>query len=348
MLRSALRTMSIALPALALIVGACGGGTVSPGPAAPVTVAPAAAATVPATPVEIRFGHGTAAEEQAWLMIAKPDITPNQGKWYTLKVTQFRASDERLSAFEAGQLDAGTMPVATALFAADKGVPMKLMASIIRESVSPTVFKTTFLTLDNSGIKSAKDLKDKTIGVVGFKTATESWTRAAAASAGLDPAKDIKLVVVGFPAMGEALRAKRIDVGAFPQPFYAIEKARGGVVEAYTSRTGAPYDEDNLTMMFNPDFVAKHPGVVRAFLSDYVAATKYYLANEKSARQTLIDKKFSATAPEVYLTMLDYQRPADGKLSLDGLKKHHDELLKAGWISKAVDLTKLVDLSFLP
>ena len=46
--------------------------------------------------------------------------------------------------------------------------------------------------------------------------------------------------------------------------------------------------------------------------------------------------------------MLDYQRPADGKLSLDGLKKHHDELLKAGWISKPVDLTKQVDLTFLP
>jgi len=350
-MRPALRRLTFVIPALAaLVVGACGGGTVAPSPAtaAPSAATTAAAPTPPATPVEIRFGHGTAAEEQAWLMIAKPDITPNQGKWYTLKVTQFRASDERLSAFEAGQLDAGTMPVATALFAADKGVPMKLVASIIRESASPTAFRTTFLALEGAGIASAKDLKGKTVGVVGFKTATEAWTRAAFVSAGLDPAKDLKLVVVGFPAMGEALRAKRIDAGAFPQPFYAIEKARGGVVEAYNSRTGAPYDEDNLTLMFNPDFLAKNPNVVKAFLSDFVAATKWYTANSKEARQVLIDKKFSATAPEVYLNMLDYFRPADGKISQDGLKKHHDELLKAGWIAKAVDLTKLVDLSFLP
>ena len=342
-------TLAVALLVALFVVGACGGGA-STGAAPTSTGAATAAglATPPATPVEIRLGYGTAAEENLWLMMAKPDLTPNQGKWYSLKATQFRASDERLAAFEAGQLDAGTMPAATALFAADRGVPLKLVASVVRESIDPKWFRTTFLGLADSGIASVKDLKGKTIGLPGFKTATEAWTRAAATAAGLDPSKDLKLVVIGFPAMGEALRSKKIDVGAFPQPFYAIEKARGGVVEVYNSRTGANFEEDNLTLAFTPDFVTKNTGAVRAFLADFAATTKWYLANQKDGRQALIDKKFTATSPEIYLGLVDYFREPTAKISLDGLQKHHDALLAAGWIAKKVDLAKLVDNSLLP
>ena len=42
--------------------------------------APAASGSAP--PVEIRVGHGFAAEENLWLMAARPDLTPNQGKAY--------------------------------------------------------------------------------------------------------------------------------------------------------------------------------------------------------------------------------------------------------------------------
>jgi len=37
-----------------------------------------------ADPPLIRFGRGFAAEEQVWLMSARPDLTPNQGKKYQL------------------------------------------------------------------------------------------------------------------------------------------------------------------------------------------------------------------------------------------------------------------------
>ncbi|HVR88323.1 MAG TPA: ABC transporter substrate-binding protein [Candidatus Limnocylindria bacterium] len=331
----------------AVLLAACGGGSSGGAPTA-ASASAGALATPPAQPVEIRLGYGTAAEENVWLMLAKPDLAPNQGKWYSLKATQFRASDERLSAFEAGQLDAGTMPAATALFAADRGVPLKLVASIVRESIDPKWFRTTFIALADSGIKSPKDLKGKTIGLPGFKTATEAWSRATLTAAGLDPNKDVKFVVIGFPAMGEALRTKKVDAGAFPQPFYAIEKAKGGIVDVYDSRTGSPFEEDNLTLAFTPDFVAKNPGVMRAFLADFVATTKWYLANQKDGRQALIDKKFVATTPDIYLGLVDYFREPTGKISTDGLQKHHDQLLANGWIAKKVDLTKLVDLSLLP
>ena len=72
----------------------------------------ASVATLPqaalAQPVTLRVGHGSAVEEQLWLMKAKPDVTPNQGKVYNLEFTLFRGTDTRFQAFEAGQLDIAT------------------------------------------------------------------------------------------------------------------------------------------------------------------------------------------------------------------------------------------------
>jgi hypothetical protein len=58
-------------------------------------------------PPLIRFGRGFAAEEQVWLMSARPDLTPNQGKRYQLKQILFQANPER---FRPASLTAAPRP----------------------------------------------------------------------------------------------------------------------------------------------------------------------------------------------------------------------------------------------
>ncbi len=306
------------------------------------------ASAAPSGPLEIRLGHGFAAEEQFWLMVARPDITPNQGKVYTLKYTAFRASADRLTAYEAGQIDGGTLPGPTALFAAEQGLPLKLVASICKEVPGGNWHNTTFLALADSGIRSAKDLKGKRVGIVDFKTATELWARAAIESAGLDSNRDVSYVIVPFPAMGEALRSRRIDVGAFPNPFLHLEKTRGGVVEVFTSKTGVPFEEELLMIFLRPEFVDKNRDAVKAFLRDFVVATRWYLANPREARQALIDKRFVNIPLSVYLEMQDYYRDPTARISTDFLRKAQELHIKLGWQKKSVDVRKLVDLSMLP
>src|SRR6266852_6045758 len=78
----------------------------------------------------VRFGRGFAAEEQVWLMSARPDLTPNQGKHYQLKQILFQANPERFQAYLAGELDAGTAPGLAVVFARAQSVDMKIVASI--------------------------------------------------------------------------------------------------------------------------------------------------------------------------------------------------------------------------
>ncbi|MDR7523057.1 MAG: ABC transporter substrate-binding protein [Armatimonadota bacterium] len=307
-----------------------------------------AAESAPGGPVEIRLGHGFAAEEQLWLMAARPDIAPNQGKAYTLKLVAFRASADRLTAYEAGQLDGGTISGPTSLFAAEQGLPLKLVASVSREVPGGNWHNTTYLALADSGIRSPRDLRGKTIGIVDFKSATDLWARTAVASGGLDPNRDVQYVVVPFPAMGEALRARRIDVGTFPNPFYTVERSRGGVVEVFTSKTGVPFDEELILLFFRPEFVQRNEAAVRAFLRDFVAATRWYLSNPREARQALIDRRFVLTPAAIYLDMQDYYREPTARITVEALRRVQELHLKVGWQSRALDLRKLVDNSLLP
>ncbi len=318
-------------------------------PAGAPTSAPAAGVSSgsgPGQPVEIRIGHGFAAEENLWLMKVKPDLTPNQGRLYTLTFTAFRGNVDRLNAYEAGQLDGGTVAAPSALFAAEQKLPFKLVASITRERQG--YFNTTYLALEDSGIRGPADARGKTIGIVDFKSATELWARAALESAGLNPDRDANFVVVPFPAMGEALRSRRIDVGVFPEPFLTMEQRRGGVVTVWTSKTGVPFEEELLDLFLHPDFIARHREAVRGFLADFVATTRWYLDNMAEARQLLLDAKFVQTPPELYLTLPDYYHEPTARITLEGLAQQQDLHLKLGWQTTRFNVNDLVDMSLLP
>ncbi|HET7197117.1 MAG TPA: ABC transporter substrate-binding protein, partial [Burkholderiales bacterium] len=237
----------------------------------------AASAALAEEPTLIRFGRGFAAEEQVWLMSARPDLTPNQGRKYRLKQILFQANPERFQAFLAGELDAGTAPGLAVIFVRAQGVDMKIVASICQEAAGKQWFSTTYMVKADGPIRSAKDLKGGTVGIVGYKTATDLWARAGLLNAGLVPDRDAKVFSLGFPAMGEAVRSGKVQAGTFVEPFYSAEVAKGGLRKLFTAVEAVGYDHELLDVWFGEKFLEAHPDVVRAFLSDYVAVTRYYL-----------------------------------------------------------------------
>ncbi len=305
-----------------------------------------ASAAAAQTPVQIRIGPGNAAEEQLWLMKAKPDITPGQGKAYTLDLTVFRGTDQRFQAYEAGALDAATSSGNTVLFASSQGLKFKALASLSYEGSKG--FVTQYYVRDDGGVNSIKDLKDKTVGINAFKSSIELWARIAIAKGGLNPDRDVKFAPIPFPTHGEALRSKKIDIGAFVQPFAAIEKKKGGVKTLFTSKTAVPFDEVLMVMLFREEFMQKNPAAVRAFTADLVAATKYYLANTRASRQALIDAKFVQVPPDIYLDSQDSYRDPACRIDIEAMNKMQDMQVELGFQKDKIDVSKVVDMSWLP
>ncbi|TMG79850.1 MAG: hypothetical protein E6H77_04070, partial [Betaproteobacteria bacterium] len=308
-----------------------------------------AAAALAQEPTPIRFGRGFAAEEQVWLMSARPDLAPNQGKKYQLKQILFQANPERFQAYLAGELDAGTAPGLAVIFARAQGVDMKVVASICLEAAGSQWFSTTYMVKDDGPIKSAKDLKGGTVGVVGYKTATDLWARAGLLNAGLLPDKDAKVFSLGFPAMGDSVRTNKIQAGTFVEPFYSAEVAKGGLRKLFTAVEAIGYEHELLDVWFGEKFLKAHPDIVRAFLADYVAVTKYYLENPEQAKRDLHKTGFVRTPVDIYVKNADWKRDPGARVNVDSLKKlatfMHDKLQ---WLEKPVNVDEMVDLSYLP
>lgn len=300
-------------------------------------------------PTLIRFGRGFAAEEQVWLMSARPDLTPNQGKKYALKQILFQANPERFQAFLAGELDAGTAPGLAVIFVRAQGVDMKVVASICQEAAGRNWFSTTYMVKDDGPIKSAKDLKGGTVGVVGYKTATDLWARAGLLNAGLVPDRDTKVFSLGFPAMGDSVRTGKIQAGTFVEPFYSAEVARGGLRKLFTAVEAVGYDHELLDVWFGEKFLKAHPDVVRAFLADYVAVTKYYLEHTEQAKRDLHKAGFVRTPVEIYVKNADWKRDPGARVNVESLKKLSSFMLgKLHWLEKPVNVEEMVDLGYLP
>ena len=297
----------------------------------------------------IRFGRGFAAEEQVWLMSVRPDLTPNQGKRYQLKQILFQANPERFQAYLAGELDAGTAPGLAVIAAREKGMDIKIVASVCLEAKGDKYFTTTYMVKDDGPIKSIKDLKGGTIGVVGIQTATDLWARAGLINAGLVPDKDTKVVPMAFPVIGDAVRTGKVGAGTFVEPFYSAEMAKGGLRKLFTAVDAVGYDHELLDIFFSEKFLKANPDAVRAFLADYVAVTKYYLGNMEQAKTDLHKAGYVKTPLPVYLKTSDWKRDPNARVDVDSLKKLSAFMLeKLKWLEKPVNVDAMVDQSFLP
>ncbi len=302
-----------------------------------------------ADPPLIRFGHGFAAEEQVWLMAARPDLTPNQGKKYRLKFIAFQGNPERFQAYLANELDGGTAPGLAVIFARAQGVDLRVVAGICQEAAGKEWFTTTYMVKDDGPVKSVKDLRGGTVGVVGIKTATDLWARMALLNAGLVPDKDVKVVPIAFPAMGGAVRTDKVTAGTFVEPFYSAEKAKGGLRPLFTAVEAVGYDHELLDVWFGERFLKAQPDAVRAFLADYVTATRYYLANTEQAKRDIHKAGLVRTPLEIYLKNADWKRDPSARVDVGSLKKLAGLMLeKLGWLEKPVNVDELVDLGYLP
>jgi ABC-type nitrate/sulfonate/bicarbonate transport system substrate-binding protein len=304
---------------------------------------------VAAEPPLIRLGRGFAAEEQVWLMSARPDLAPNQGKKYQLKQILFQANPQRFQAYLAGEIDAGTAPGLSVIFANEQGLDLKVVASVCLEAAGKEWFSTTYMVKDDGPVRSVKDLKGGTIGVVGIKTATDLWARAGLLNAGLQPDKDTKVVPMAFPVIGDAVRTGKISAGTFVEPFYSAEVAKGGLRKLFTAVEAVGYDHELLDLWFGEKFLKANPEAVRAFLADYVAVTKYYLANTAQAKRDLHKAGFVRTPLEIYLKNADWKRDPDARVNVESLKKLTVFMReKLNWLEKPVNVDALVDQSYLP
>src|SRR5262245_39696259 len=282
-----------------------------------VTLGWPGSAALAQTPVKLTLGYGPASDFTLRFVKLRPDSTKNYGKSYTLDLQEFRGTDMRFRAYLSGALDGATGSANAIVDAASKGGELAIVASISKESSKG--FNTSYLVKEDSPFKTLKDLKGKVIGTNAHRSSIELWARLAAERGGLDRERDVRFAVIEFPVQGQALRSGQIDVGAFPQPFAAMEKAKGGLRVLFTTRDAVPFDQETQLLFFCRSTLEKSAPAVRGFLADFSAATQFYLQHTAEARRLLIEQKIMRLPEETFLAMEDYYRDPGLKVDMQSL-----------------------------
>jgi ABC-type nitrate/sulfonate/bicarbonate transport system substrate-binding protein len=135
---------------------------------------------------------------------------------------------------------------------------------------------TGYFVRDDSGIKSARDLIGKKVGVNTLGAHHEFITREWLHEQGLgeQEIKQVQLVVLPPANTEDALRNGQIDVAALGQVFQDIAVARGGIHPLYTDKDlFGQFDYG--TYVFRNDYIKQHPDAVQDFVQGTARATRW-------------------------------------------------------------------------
>jgi NitT/TauT family transport system substrate-binding protein len=195
------------------------------------------------------------------------------------------------------------------------------------------------LVRSDSGIKSAADLKGKSVAVNALNSFVQLYSMSWLDLTGGD-AKSAKYVPVPYPGMGDALRGKRVDAVNLSEPFLSIELNKGGVEEI-----GTPLGDTKTALQVggwsaredvakeNPDLFARFAKALRRGAQDANSMN----GDEKAA----ILAKYLKADPKLYAGAR-WWNYSTGPLDVPLLQEEADRAQKYGLMKDKIDLENYV------
>ena len=133
----------------------------------------------------------------------------------------------------------------------------------------------------------------------------------------------------------------------FPQPFAELAK-RDGLRTIFTSKDGAPFEEELILLIAKDEYLKQNAAAVRGLLADTVRALDFYAKHQRESKEALIANKMVRLDPEIYIAMEEYYRDPEAKVDVDALERMQKNQVAAGFQKQSADLSKYIDLGYLP
>lgn len=183
-----------------------------------------------------------------------------------VKLEHFSSAKDRDSALQGGQLDGMITDVLAVVFANEGGIKMRI--------ISRNDGNIELMAGKNSGIKSVKDLKGRTIGM-STNTIMEYMADQMLVAGGVKPEDVKKVAIPPLPTRFEMLQGGRVDSAILPEPLAGLAVKGGADVlnssDAMVNKPGA--------IAFSADSISQYPDEVKAVFRAYNDAVDY-LAKE--------------------------------------------------------------------
>jgi NitT/TauT family transport system substrate-binding protein len=310
MLRTRLVSL-ITITALVAATAGCGGSNSSSDSSKPGSVDKVKVGVIPIVDVApIYLG-----KEQGFFSKRNIDLT----------LEQAQGGAAIVPAVVSGQYQFGFSNVVSLMLAQSKNVPIKAVANGNNATGDP---KKDFgmLVVKDPAITSAKDLAGKTVATNTLKNIVDTSVKEIVKQDGGDPAS-IKFVELGFPDMGAALDAGRVQGIFVVEPFLSAALAKGwhtvgSFADVQPNLTISAYFTSQQEIAKNADLVTRfgqamteslayadaHPDAVRQIVTTYTT-----IKSDVAAKMTL--PKYSSSIDKTSLDKLSTLMVGDGLLT---------------------------------
>jgi NitT/TauT family transport system substrate-binding protein len=196
--------------------------------------------------------------------------------------------------------------------------------------------------------KSIAETKGGRYAVSKYGALTDSLTRYALRSAGLDPEKDVKILQLGGSTQSlAAMDAGQIDASILssPQTYIAAEK---GFVKLMSQKEQIAPDWPTHVVNGKEDFIAKNPNRIKAFLRATGKAIEWIKANpDEAAKVANKQMKFQVEYCRRAIEEIHDEWHSDGRLPNKGLKIFWEIAVQAGDVTEPWPESKWLDTTFL-
>ena len=185
----------------------------------------------------------------------------------------------------SGEADMSMAFVAPFLIQVDGGSPIVMLAGI---------HVGCFELVGTEKVRSVRDLKGKTVAVLGLGSAPHVFIASMAAHVGLDPQKDIRFVAHPAADGMRLLAEGKVDayLGFPPDPQELRAKKIGHVV--VNSSVDRPWSQYFCCIATgNREFVRKHPEATKRALRAILKATDVCALEPVRAARTMVDQGFT-------------------------------------------------------
>ena len=283
-------------------------------------------------------------------MQRKPEVLKNLGKTYEVEWVRFAGSGDATPALVAGKLDAclaTPFPMANAIF--QSRVPVTIVHQLLSFGFDGHYDDAAVVRAD-SGINKFSDLKGKIFGVNAIGGTVEQGVRIMARKNGMNPDRDLTMVEGRPPFLPQMVRENKVQAATLFQPFFEQAMSKGDLKVLFTVSDIYGGPTDYVFMVFDDKFLKANSRAVRDYVEDYLRAVNWSLDNRAEAVRIYAEQwKLPFELADSYLlTKKDYLVRRDGRVSAKNIQPIVDALAANSFISQAFDVSKHMDLSYLP
>lgn len=251
-----------------------------------------------------------------------------------------------------GNLDvSGGSPGAGIYNAVRQGIPLRVVAD--KGSSHPGHGYFAFVVRNDlvDEIKTAEDLRGRTLAVTGFGrgASSEVTIHRLLSEAGVKES-EVNLIGMGFGDILAAMGTGRVEVGVLIEPL--VTKAESDNIGTVWKRVDDIYPSQQYGALIYGPGIIERPDVAKRFMVAYLKGTRYYTdaMSGKIPRDELVEiltKHTSVKDPDLYGVMTFPGLNPNGTLNTEGMKYDSNWFLSAGRMREKVEVERVIDTSYV-